>query len=241
MSCPASMARSTCGSTVWPNPTMPGNRSSPARILASRLRRSSSLTVSYRCPAARSSPRVAALGRGGTESAWEVWLCDCTVSTLCACPCCSHPGPVTVAARRVTLTAGATLQAWRSSPPRGRRRRSRRLRRPPRRAAAYPAAALPGAVRAARRTGVPQVREPAADRVVQGPRRVLADLPAERGRAGQRGGRGQRGQPRPGGGLRGRDPRREGHRHHAGGRAAAQDRGHPWLRGGHHLPRRDGG
>ena len=41
----------------------------PARILASRLRRISSLTVSNSCPLARSSPRVVAAGRGGVPSA----------------------------------------------------------------------------------------------------------------------------------------------------------------------------
>ena len=46
VSCPARSARSSCGITVWSNPMIPGNLCSPARILASRLRRISFLTAS---------------------------------------------------------------------------------------------------------------------------------------------------------------------------------------------------
>ena len=69
VSCPARMARSRCGSTVWPKPTIPGNRSSPARILASRFRRISSLTDENECPLARSSPSVVIAGRGDEAAA----------------------------------------------------------------------------------------------------------------------------------------------------------------------------
>ena len=55
--------------------------------------------------------------------------------------------------------------------------------------------------------GLAQVREPAACRVVQGARRLRADLPADRGGAGPRRGGGQRRQPRPGRRARGRAAR----------------------------------
>ena len=82
------------------------------------------------------------------------------------------------------------------------RRRGGRPRTARRRDRADADAVLAGAVGARRRPGLPQVREPAAGRLVQDPRRVRADRPAERGGAGPRRGRGERGQPRPGGGAR---------------------------------------
>ena len=61
-----------------------------------------------------------------------------------------------------------------------------------------PAGVLAGAVGAGRRPVLAQVREPAAHRVVQDPRRLHPDRPALRRGAGARRGRGQRRQPRPG-------------------------------------------
>src|SRR5438552_3802256 len=75
MSCLAIRARSRWGSTVWPNPTMPGKGSWPVRIMASRLSLISSLTPRYVWPLARNAPRVAGAG-------WLVsgcWLCCCTI------------------------------------------------------------------------------------------------------------------------------------------------------------------
>src|SRR2546430_3632395 len=75
MSCPAIRARSRWGRTVWPNPTMPGKGSWPARIMASRLSLISSLTPRYVWPLARSAPRVAGAG----WLLWGCWLCCCTI------------------------------------------------------------------------------------------------------------------------------------------------------------------
>src|SRR6185437_11741533 len=75
MSCPAIRARSRWGRTVWPNPTMPGNGSWPARIMSSRLSLISSLTPRCVWPLARNSPRVAGAGM----LAWESWVCCCTI------------------------------------------------------------------------------------------------------------------------------------------------------------------
>ena len=79
-------------------------------------------------------------------------------------------------------------------------------------------AALPGTPRwnrpgrwpGGRRAGVPQVREPAAHRLVQDPRRLRPDRPAVRAGEGRRGGRGVGRQSRPGrgaGGVPARRPR----------------------------------
>src|SRR5260370_11945895 len=64
MSCPAIRARSRCGSTVWPTPTMPGNGSSRARIMASRFALISALIPRYSWPLARSPARVLEEGSG---------------------------------------------------------------------------------------------------------------------------------------------------------------------------------
>ena len=109
---------------------------------------------------------------------------------------------------------------------RGRGRAARR-RRP-----AHPAVALAGPGRQGRRPGVAQVREPAADGVVQDPGGVHPHRPADRRRAGPRGRGRQRGQPRPGGRPGRPPPRHLGHRLHARDRAAAEGGGHPRLRGG---------
>src|SRR5437660_11066544 len=75
MSGPAIRARSRWGRPVWPNPTMPGKGSWPARIMASRLSLISSLTPRYLWPLARNSPRVAGAG----WMVWGCWLCCCTI------------------------------------------------------------------------------------------------------------------------------------------------------------------
>ena len=75
------MARSRCGSTVWPKPMMPGKASSPARIRASRFCRISSLTVRSWCPLARSSPSGRGL-RGVADVGCRLtggWLVGCTI------------------------------------------------------------------------------------------------------------------------------------------------------------------
>ena len=62
-SCPASRARSSCGSTVSSKPTMPGNGSRPARSAASRLSRISVLDAA-RCAVRRTrAARRRVLGR----------------------------------------------------------------------------------------------------------------------------------------------------------------------------------
>src|SRR3954452_20492983 len=63
-SCPASNARSSCGSTVSSNPTMPGNRFDPSRSPASKLSRISALTVLCSWPAERSAASVVIAGAG---------------------------------------------------------------------------------------------------------------------------------------------------------------------------------
>ena len=63
---------------------------------------------------------------------------------------------------------------------------------------AHAAVALAGPGRPRRRPGLAQVREPAAHRLVQDPRRLHAHLPAHRRRAGPRRRRRQRRQPRAG-------------------------------------------
>ena len=80
------------------------------------------------------------------------------------------------------------------------------------------------------RAGLPEVREPAANRLVQGARRVHADRPAVGRRARPRRGGGERGQSRAGRGVRRRAARHLGHGGHAGAGAAAQGGGHPRLR-----------
>ena len=65
MSWPASSARSSSGTTVSSNPTIPGNGSTPARSRIRRLSRTSSLTDRCTCPAARSAPRVRGRSAGG--------------------------------------------------------------------------------------------------------------------------------------------------------------------------------
>ena len=117
------------------------------------------------------------------------------------------------------------------------RRRDRGPQADPRCDLGHARAPLPGAVRDGGRAGVPEVREPAADRVVQGTRGLLQDRQALRRRTGPRRRRGQRGQPRPGGRVRRRAARLRGHRGHAGGRAAAQGPGDAGLRGGGHPAR----
>ena len=62
----------------------------------------------------------------------------------------------------------------------------------------YPGALLAGAVRAGGRPGLPQMREPPAHRVVQGPRRVHQDRPDDRRGTGPGSGGGQRREPRAG-------------------------------------------
>ncbi len=57
-SCPAIRARSSCGSTVWSKPTMPGHRARPERSAVSRLARSSVFTPRGVWPLDRSSPAV---------------------------------------------------------------------------------------------------------------------------------------------------------------------------------------
>src|SRR4051794_36356830 len=70
-SCPASKAVSTSGSTVSSKPTIPGNADSPPRIRATRLARSSSLTVRNSWPDARSSASVDTAG--GSEGEPDAW------------------------------------------------------------------------------------------------------------------------------------------------------------------------
>ena len=70
--------------------------------------------------------------------------------------------------------------------------------------------------RAGRRPGRAQVREPAARRLVQDPRRLHPDVAADRRRAGPGRGRRQRGQPRPGRGARRPAARHPGPGLHAG-------------------------
>src|SRR5690606_22937961 len=65
---PASDARSSCGTTVSENPTMPGHGSRPARNAVSRLSLISALTVRGRYPAARNSPAVRGRSTGGCGS-----------------------------------------------------------------------------------------------------------------------------------------------------------------------------
>ena len=74
----------------------------------------------------------------------------------------------------------------------------------------------PGAERAVCRAGAVEVREPAAHRLVQDPRRLHADRPARRRAAGARGRRRQRRQPRAGGRARRAAARRLGDGVHAG-------------------------
>src|SRR5690242_11297605 len=62
MSWPASSARSTCGMTVSSKPWRPGQGSSPARSLASRLSRISVRSGLSSWPERRSSPRVPRVG-----------------------------------------------------------------------------------------------------------------------------------------------------------------------------------
>src|SRR3954468_12353884 len=63
-SCPASSARSSCGSTVSSKPTIPGNRFAPSRSPVSKLSRISALTVLWTWPEARSAPSVEMAGTG---------------------------------------------------------------------------------------------------------------------------------------------------------------------------------
>src|SRR5207244_628491 len=79
--------------------------------------------------------------------------------------------------------------------------------------------------------------EPAADRLVQGPRRLQQDLGALRARRRRGGRRGERRQPRPGGGVGGTGGRRAGDGLRSPGRADGQGRGGPELR----RPGRDDG
>src|SRR5580658_5232897 len=72
MSCPAIRARSRCGCTVWPKPTMPGNGSCPDRSMASRFCLISALTLRWECPLARSPASVVMDGAGD-------WLSWCTI------------------------------------------------------------------------------------------------------------------------------------------------------------------
>ena len=84
---------------------------------------------------------------------------------------------------------------------------------------------------------LPQVREPPAHRVVQGPRRLHPDVAPLRGGAGARRGRRVGRQPcagcRPGRAV----PRHQGDGVHARGRADPQGEGHPGVRRGRRLPR----
>ena len=68
MSCPASSARWTSGSTLSSKPTMPGKGFSPARSRRTRFARISALTVRGSCPEARSCPMVAGSGWWVTHS-----------------------------------------------------------------------------------------------------------------------------------------------------------------------------
>ncbi|VXC05525.1 membrane hypothetical protein [Nocardioides sp. AX2bis] len=93
-----------------------------------------------------------------------------------------------------------------------------------------PDGAVALAVGALRRSGAPQVREPAAHRLLQGPRRLLPDGAADRGGAGEWCRRGLGRQPRAGrrpGRAAARHPR---HRVHAGGRADPEGAGDPGVR-----------
>ena len=77
---------------------------------------------------------------------------------------------------------------------------------------------------------LPQVREPAAHRVVQDPRRLHQAVVAGRAAARRRRDRAVGRQPRPGGRLRGPIGRRAGHRLHARRRVAGEGRRHRGLR-----------
>ncbi len=90
--------------------------------------------------------------------------------------------------------------------------------------------AVPGAGGVRGRAGAAQVREPAAHRHLQDPRRLPAHPAARRRRARPRRRRGQRRQPRPGRRAGGRAARHPRDGVHARGRAAAQGGGHPRLR-----------
>ena len=162
-------------------PTMPGRLGSPRPRRASRLSRISALTGRYVAPEARSSPRVVGRGR----------------ELVRRCPSATTS---TVRRRRHPLTGGWRMPAiGPSATPTCQDRRRGRVRRP------YPASpgrtsrrrphcwtgssgarrgALPRAGRAGRRPGLAQVREPAAHRLVQDPRRLHADRPARPTRSG---------------------------------------------------------
>src|SRR3954451_17977301 len=228
-------ARSTSGSTVSSNPTRPGRLGRPAARRASRLARISALTGRKVAPVERSSPRVVGAG-GGVVGAAVTPAVSVTSATV------RRRGrvraPVSGTACEDLRRARSRRARLRGDPAqlcrRGGGGRSARRRRP-----AYPAGAFPGAGRAGGRPRLAQVREPAAHRFVQDPRRLHPDRPADRGRA-VAGGRGrQRRQPRAGRRPRRSPARHPGHRLHARDGATAEGRGHPRLRGGDPAARPD--
>ena len=93
------------------------------------------------------------------------------------------------------------------------------------------------ALRARRRTGVAEVREPPAHRLLQVAGRLRPHLAPVRRGAGQGRRRGVRRQPRPGCRARRLDARHQLHRLHARGGADPQGEGDPRLRRRRRLPR----
>ena len=168
MSCPAIRARSRWGSTVWPKPTMPGKRILARPHPGEQVVPDLFLDAAVRVAAGAQLSE----GRGGWVAGAGMVAVLLHHSTVCRDRRSLPSAPFRLGTSGPGM--GGTLLSRGNNTRHGElRRRGRGPRADPRCDLGHARAPLPGAVRDGGRPGVPEVREPPADRLVQGARGLL--------------------------------------------------------------------